>query len=219
MADVEQKVDATTAEQVAPSEKADADAKDDSAKKEQTENAGDTEQTVTGKEEEQKAADTNEQKEEAAPAKEEEQKEAGATSESEQKVTDAQPAAEEAEAEGGDTEDVEPEPAADDVTRDPDEFRRALRKGQMVPGLTAICHNLGFTTTGVNSALYLDIPNQVILTKGGNFVRILDLKTLKSKYIEGLDGAGVGAIAVTNVSPPPPAAFEEFYIFIWISVF
>lgn len=64
----------------------------------------------------------------------------------------------------------------------------------MAPGLTTICHNLGFTTTGVNSALYLDIPNQVILTRGGNFVRILDLKTLKSKYIEGLDGAGVGAM-------------------------
>ena len=91
----------------------------------------------------------------------------------------------------------------DGVGRDPDDYRRALRKGQMTPGLTAICHNLGFTTTGVNSALYLDIPNQVILTKGGNFARLLNLKTLKSTYIEGLDGAGVGAIAVTQVRSFP----------------
>ena len=84
-------------------------------------------------------------------------------------------------------------------TRDAEEYRRALRHGQMTPGLCEICHNLGFTTTGVNGALYLDPENEVILTKGGNFARIIDLKTLKSKYIEGLDGAGVGAIAVTQV--------------------
>ena len=172
MADEEQKVDAPKAEEV-PKGEGDAVA----AEKEESVEQKETEKSVDKKQEAAAA------KEEATAVKEETSDEVV-----EDKAAEANPN----ETETKTTVDIED-------TREAAEYRRALRHGQMIPGLTQICHNLGFTTTGVNGALYLDPENEVILTKGGNFARIIDLKTLKSKYIEGLDGAGVGAIAVTQV--------------------
>ena len=176
MADEEQKVDAPKAEEV-PKGEGDA-------------VAAETEETVEQKETEKSVDD----KQEATAAKEE------TTAVKEEATAVKEKASDEVvEDEAANETETKKNVVEIEDNRDVEEYRRALRHGQMTPGLCEICHNLGFTTTGVNGALYLDPENEVILTKGGNFARIIDLKTLKSKYIEGLDGAGVGAIAVTQV--------------------
>ena len=130
MADEEQKVDAPKAEEV-PKGEGDA-------------VAAETEETVEQKETEKSVDD----KQEATAAKEE------TTAVKEEATAVKEKASDEVvEDEAANETETKKNVVEIEDNRDVEEYRRALRHGQMTPGLCEICHNLGFTPTGVNGAL------------------------------------------------------------------
>ena len=63
--------------------------------------------------------------------------------------------------------------------------------------LLPFSHSFGFECTKRNNLRPIDGGKQ-LLHSNGTFVQLLDLATMQQSYLKGLDGRGVGAIAVST---------------------
>ena len=83
----------------------------------------------------------------------------------------------------------------DDFFYGPGEFAREQQKGEQPPEWAELYHSFAFESNK-RSNLHLLNEGETLIYAAGNYVHMIDMKTMEQTYLPSKGGTGIGAIAV-----------------------